>query len=168
MSDIQYESFLRRQIQEARALVEASEIVRLLPGPGTLPTEFVAFFNARGLIESAPGKIREFGLFSVKITLPPDYLYRAVSHEVLEYAGPHLHPWHPNINPPFICLHLRPGLPLVSLLFALYELWTWSTFSTVHDGLNRSASQWARAQDPGRFPIDRRPLKRRRLNLEVS
>jgi hypothetical protein len=35
------------------------------------------------------------------------------------------------------------------------------------DALNRAACQWAR-QHPERFPVDRRPLKRRAVTLHMS
>ena len=168
MSDRPYESFLRQQQREGQELAAASDILSLAPESADPPSRYMALFNARGLVESGSGKIEVFDFFTVQIWMPPDYLLKAEPAQVLTYLGPHPRPWHANIRPPFICLHLRPGTPLVSLLYALFETWTWSLFATRDDGLNRAAAQWARAQDPKRFPIDRRPLKRRRLNLEVT
>lgn len=167
MSDKTYESFLQRQREEAMALANASDLLKLVPEDAGLPSRYIALFAARGLVENGPGKVEEFGAFHVGLWMPHDYLLRAEPPQVLTYLGPHPRPWHPNIRPPFICMHLRPGTPLVNLLYALFEMWTWSLRETRDDGLNPAAAQWARAQDPHRFPTDRRALKRRRLNLEV-
>src|SRR5271169_7257223 len=167
MSDKTYESFLRQQQVDALALAKASDVMTIMPEPSELPARYVAVYNARGLVQTGSGSIDSFDCFAAQIWMPPDYLLRAEPPEVFTYLGPHPRPWHPNVQPPYICIILRPGTPLVNLLYALYELWTWSLRATRDNGLNPAAAQWARAQDPGRFPIDRRPLKRRRLNLEV-
>jgi hypothetical protein len=49
----------------------------------------------------------------------------------------------------------------VDILYACYEIWTWNLYATGDEGLNHAASQWSRQQNRSRFPIDRRPLKRR-------
>jgi hypothetical protein len=41
------------------------------------------------------------------------------------------------------------------------DLLTWRLYSTRDEGLNHAAAQCARNQPPERFPVDRRPLKRR-------
>ena len=63
---------------------------------------------------------------------------------------------------------LEPGTGLVDLLHVLHELWTWNLWATGDEGLNHAAAQWARRQDPGRFPIDRRPLKRRSRGIPAA
>ena len=61
---------------------------------------------------------------------------------------------------PFICPgRIVPGMSLVDLLYQVYEILTYQKLTT-HDALNREAAAWARANQ-GRFPTDRRPLKRR-------
>ena len=82
--------------------------------------------------------------------------------------GPHPDPWHPNIRPPFVCAHIEPGSSLVDILYACFEIWTWNLFATGDEGLNHAASQWSRKQERSRFPVDRRPLKRRSMQLEVT
>ena len=78
---------------------------------------------------------------------------------MLTFLGP-AGVWHPNIRPPFVCLDVSPGTPLDALLYSLYDLLTWNVYGGRDDGLNPAAAQWARRQPPGRFPLDRRPLRR--------
>jgi hypothetical protein len=162
------QDFLERQIAEATALASASDLLKFLPAPfpsgeGGLPNHFVAEFRCKGLVKSAPASITEFDQWLIGIRIPENYLRTEVHvAEILTYLGPAPGAWHPNISfrAPFICLHLKPGMPLVEILFALFDLLTWNNFAA-QDALNQEASQWARSQPPGRFPIDRRPLKRR-------
>ena len=168
MDDRIFESFLRHQEKEAMALAESSDLVEVIPLDGPPPHQrYIAKFRARGLVRSPSGEIVEANGCDVGIWLPSDYLRVAEVSHVFTYLGPP-RPWHPNIMPPFICVHIRPGTPLVDLLYSLFELWTYHLFATGDDGLNKAAAQWARRQDPSRFPIDRRPLKRRVLNLQVD
>ena len=162
------QSFLRRQYEDAMSLAAESDILDLLPVAGTPPDRYIARFRAMGLVRTDKGDIVEADRFDVGIWLPEDYLRRAESAQVFTYIGPSRAPWHPNIRPPFICLHLTPGMPLVDLLYSCFELWTWNLFYTGDDGLNGEASQWARHQSPDRFPTDRRPLRRRTLNLSIE
>ena len=168
MSDQIYEAFLRRQHEEGMALARSSDVLKLLPLPGgEPPSRYLAHFTGRkGLVHDAQGGIVEFDRFSVGIWFRHDYLRRVEVPEVLTYLGPNQRPWHPNLRAPFICAHIEPGTALVDLLYVCLEIWTWNLFATGDEGLNHAASQWARRQDRNRFPIDRRPLKRRLKQLE--
>lgn len=161
-------SFLARQQQEGMALAGESDVLDLAPIGGDPAQRYIAAFQARGLAQTEGGDIVEADGFRVGIWLPDNYLRKADTAQVLTYLGPHPRPWHPNIHPPYICAHLRPGTPLVQLIYVCFEIWTWALYGTGDGGLNKAASQWFRRQDRGRFPIDRRPLKRRRLNLAVE
>ncbi len=167
-NDQVFQEFLTRQYQEGMALMADSDILRLLPvtGPGT--DRYVAEYRCRGLVQNEAGEIVEHNLFAAGIWFPEDYLRRVDVSNVVSYLGPSPRPWHPNIRPPFVCLHITPGTPLVDILHSCYELFTWGLKNTGDEGLNHAASQWARHQDPSWFPIDRRPLRRRRLRLEVQ
>lgn len=163
-----FEEFLERQYHEGVALSAESDILRLLPMNGQRSDRYIAEFHCRGLVQNDAGEVTEFNRFAVGIWFPEDYLRRVDVSIVVTYLGPSLRPWHPNIRPPFICLHITPGTPLVDILYGCYELFTWRLKNTSDEGLNHTASQWARHQDPSWFPIDRRPLRRRKLKLEVS
>jgi len=166
MVDNVFESFLIDQHDEAMALVDSSDLLDLKAIDDSRRL-YIATFHAKGLTADRNGEVGEVDRVDIGIRLPEDYLRRVETAEVLTYLGPY-QPWHPNIRPPYICLHLTPGMPLVDLLYACFELWTWNLYYTGDEGLNHAASQWARNQDPGRFPIDTRPLKRRNLQIEVQ
>jgi hypothetical protein len=163
-----FQEFLDRQYQEGLALMADSDILRLLPVTGPGSDRYVAEYQCRGLVQNEAGEIVEHNLFAVGIWFPEDYLRRVDVSSVVSYLGPSPRPWHPNIRPPFVCLHITPGTPLTDILHSCYELFTWSLKNTGDEGLNHAASQWARHQDSSWFPIDRRPLRRRRLRLEVQ
>ena len=58
-------------------------------------------------------------------------------------------------------MEVYPGMPLSEILYALHDLLTWRLYATRDEGLNHAAAQFARNQLAERFPVDRRPLKRR-------
>jgi hypothetical protein len=162
MNDRIYQAFLRRQLEEGTRLADNSEVLRLTALHGDPPSRFIAHFEGcRGLVRNERGQIVEFDKFMMGIWFPEDYLRRVEIPQVLTYLGPHPEPWHPNIRPPFLCVHLEPGTSLVDILYACQEVWTWNLFATGDEGLNHAAAQWSRHQPRSRFPIDRRPLQRR-------
>ncbi len=162
MLDEVYEAFLRRQLEEGMALADSSDVLTLTPLSGSEPPErYLANFEGRrGLVRDGRGRIVECDKFMVGIWFPEDYLRSVRIPQVLTYLGPQ-EPWHPNIRPPFMCVHIEPGMGLVDILYACHEIWTWNLYATGDEGLNHGASQWSRQQERSRFPIDRRPLKRR-------
>jgi hypothetical protein len=159
MADRIFGSWLKRQHQEAMDLASNSDILRLRPLGGSAPQLYIATYLANGLVKAPNGAILVANRFDVGIALHDGYLRHVEPAQVLSYLGPHQNPWHPNIRPPFMCLTLYPGTPLVDILFACYELLTFRLYYTGDEGLNHAASQWARHQDPSRFPTDPRPLK---------
>jgi hypothetical protein len=153
-------AFLRNQGQQGHALARKSPILSLLPMAGDPPTDYIAEFTCRGLAKNRAGEIIEHDLWAIYISFPDHYLRGPVEvPRVLTYLGSAPRPWHPNIRPPFVCLHLYPGMGLVEILYGLHDLLTYNLFATSDEGLNHAASQWARREDPTRFPIDRRPLQ---------
>lgn len=163
-----YQHFMERQRAEGLALAEASDILRLHIPPFA-PPHFVAEYLCKGLVRDANGEIKEANRFQVGIWFPNDYLRRADPFEMLRVFTPGV--WHPNVSAdlPMICIgRLTPNTSLVDILYQIYEILTYFKFNPrEEDSLNREACSWARANQD-RFPIDRRPLKRRSLNLEVQ
>jgi hypothetical protein len=157
-----FESFLRHETEEASALAAESDLLDLQPLPGSPPGRFVVEYRCTGLVRADDESIRKADRFAVGIWLPSDYLRRAAVPEVLTWLGP-LEVWHPNIQPPLICLgHLAPGTPLVDLLYRCYEVICYQRCTMREDNaLNWQACRWARGHQ-SRFPIDRRPLKWRK------
>jgi hypothetical protein len=170
MNDPVYHAFLKRQYESGMALARASDVVNLIPLHGWPPDFYLAHFTCRGLVQTAPGQIREAESFAVGIRFPRDYLRQAVPKEVLSWVSP-LDVFHPNILgwPPAICVgRLMRGTPLVDLLYQVFDLITWRKVTMREDdALNRAACEWARANRE-RFPVDSRPLKRHRLRLDVT
>lgn len=161
-----YESFMRRQIEEGMELARSSDLLRLHVPPMS-PPHFVAEFCCNGLIREGDGEIRKANEFHVGIWFPADYLRRADGFEMLRVFTKNV--WHPNVSRihPLICIgKLTPGTPLVDILFQIFEILTYVKVNT-NDPLNKDACSWAR-EHQNEFPIDRRPLKRRTLNLEVT
>lgn len=164
-----FEAFLRRQCGEGMALAQASDLLELVESPFA-PPHFVARFRCKGLVRDPDGEVREADRFEVGIWFPPTYLRCAESFEVLRWFGP-VNIWHPNISDklPLICVgRLAPGTSLVDLLYQIYEIITYHKYMPREaDALNQAACAWAR-RNQDRFPVDRRPLKRRKLDLEVT
>ncbi len=163
-----FRAFLERQAAEGCALARDSDILQV----DCLPTgqHFVAHFDCRGLIRTDGGNIVEAIGFHAGVYFAPDYLRNVRPFEVLTLFGPP-NTFHPNVafGAPFLCVgHIAPGMPLVDLLYQVYEILTYQKVTPREDdALNKEACRWARANQH-RFPIDRQPLKRRRLDLEVE
>jgi ubiquitin-protein ligase len=161
-----FDAFLRRQHEEGLALARASDIVTLVPLD---PQHIVLSYACHGLIRTPEGGIAEATQFEAGVYFPSDYLRRADPFQVLAWFGPR-EVWHPNISnqAPLICVgKLAPGTPLVDLVYRVYEIIAYHRYTPREDdALNKAACAWAR-NNAHRFPIDRRPLKRRQLALEV-
>ncbi|MGB9029269.1 MAG: hypothetical protein WCC27_04035 [Acidobacteriaceae bacterium] len=163
-----YERFMARQLEEGMALAESSDLLRLHIPP-MAPPHFIAEFRCNGLVRGEDGEIGEASEFAVGIFFPPDYLRRADPFEILRLFRPGV--WHPNVSMelPLICIgRLTPGTALVDILYQVFEILTWNKFNPrENDSLNKVACAWAR-ENQSRFPVDRRPLKRRPLHLEMK
>lgn len=161
-------AFLERQSEEGLALARASDILDL----DCLPTgqHFIAHYSCRGLVKDCDGVVREVDSFHVGVFFGADYLRTVNPFETLTLFDP-LNTYHPNVDfgAPFICVgRIAPGMPLIDLLYQVYEILTYQKLTPREDdALNKEACRWARANQE-RFPIDRRPLKRRALVLEME
>jgi hypothetical protein len=159
--------FLRWNLENATQFVAESDIVQIEPlpaPPGFAPDRFIAEFRCKGFVRDGSG-VRVADRFSVGVWFAPDYLVAPPNvARMLTLLTPRI--WHPNVAEmvPVVCIaNITPGMPLVDLCFALYELFSWQRMST-HDPLNPAAAQWAR--DPANralYPVDNRPLKRRAI-----
>jgi len=149
--------FLETQQREAMQLAAESDLleVRALDLHRTIAT-----FRCRGLVRDASGEVREHDRFTVGFFLSENHLREVSPVEILTWLEPR-EVWHPNIHPPFVCLgRIKPGTPLVELLYRCFELITYENVTMREDdALNRPACSWAR-RNRERFPIDTRPIKR--------
>ena len=168
MNDLVFKGFLDKQFEEGRELEGQSDLVSLQPieRGADPPDRYVVQFGCKGLVRRPDGQIGVASGFAVGIWFPSTYLRGADPFQVLTWLGPG-NIFHPNIAPPLICVgRLVPGTELVDLIYQCYEIITYFNWAP-HDALNGEASQWARNHQE-RFPVDRRPLKRRALNLKIT
>lgn len=159
MSALIRKSFLLAQEREGMDLAEASDILSLEPLGPSPHERFVARFAARSVITDEAGPREANGVYDVGIWFPNDYHRRAVTPQVLSWLRPR-EVFHPNVLAPFICLGtLRPGTPIVEICFRVWSLIAYQSYG-LKSPLNPAAAAWAR-RHLDRFPVDRRPLKRR-------
>jgi hypothetical protein len=163
MSDPVLEGFLRRQMADGLKLASESDLLELVPQS---LDRYIAIFRCKGLVRGADGEVVETSEHHVGIWFNSEYCRAANPLDVLTWLYP-FNAWHPNIRPPLICVgRIPPATELCDLLYQVYEIITYQNWAS-HDGLNLSACQWARnTQTP--LPVDRRPLKRRVLDLRVK
>jgi len=170
MQDKIFESFLKRQYEEGRALADSSDLLELYPLAGDPPNRYVVAFHCKGLVKPPGGEVVESDYFEVGIWFPSDYLRRAEPFQVLTWLGPS-DVFHPNISnkAPFICVgRLKPNTSLTDIIYQCFEIITYNKVTMREDdALNCDACVWAR-ENQRRFPVDRRPLKRRALDLRIE
>ncbi len=157
-------AFLNEQLEEGMHLASESDILDLCPRPDAPPNQYLARLQCRVLVKTAGG-IEESNWCKLGIYLPDDYLRQTDSVNTVTWLGPR-NTFHPNVNPPFFCIgKLPPGTPLVEILYQIFDIVTYRKWAA-DDPLNLEASQWARNHQE-RFPLDERPFKRRRLDLDI-
>lgn len=164
------EGFLEAQYEQGMALAGESDLLDLAPQGPPPHRAYLARFSCTGLVRGPDGGVIEASEFHVAILFPPHYLRRAHTAETLFWAGPSS-AFHPNIDPArqLVCIgDLWPGTGIAEILFRTFALITYKKLTTVEsDALNYEACAWAR-RNMHRFPVDPRPLKRRKLGLRVS
>jgi len=169
MHDKILDTFLRAQYEEGMALADASDLLELTPLSEGACDRYLARYLCTGLVRTAEGAIEEAHCFDVAIWFSANYLRRADPFNVVRWVGPR-EVFHPNISRrlPVICLgRVTPGTPLTDLLYQAFEIITYKKVTmTERDALSFDACVWAR-ENRHRFPVDPRPLKRRRLDLEL-
>lgn len=169
MPDLVFDGFLDRQNEEGKQFDAESDIVDITPvGGRSPPRRYRVSFRCRGLIRNASDAVVEHDHFEVGIHFPPDYLRHVNPWLVLAWLRP-INIWHPNILFPHICVgRLAPGTGIVDLVYQLHSIITYNKKTTREDdALNRPACSWAR-RNQHRFPVDTRPLKRRKLELVIT
>jgi hypothetical protein len=159
-------SFLEQQYQDGMALAAASDRFELEPLPARdgPPAQYLVHFRCPGLVVFPPEHVEPHHEFTVAVSFRERHLH-AADPAVVEMRHP-FNIWHPNILGPWICCgRLEKGTGLVDLIYQVYEMLIYQNF-TPHHCLNPDAAQWAR-NHIGELPLDRSPLKRRRLELKV-
>ena len=171
MTDLIFHSFLACQLLAGKKLADQSDVLNLKPlfdnGPAEPPFRYIAEYSCVGALLGDDGQTAPRQAdFHVGITFPSDYLRRVDPARIITWLEP-ANIQHPNIAPPYLCAgHIRPGTELVGLLYQIFEIIVYVNWAA-HDSLNSVAAAWAR-QHQDLFPLDRRPLKRRALDLNVT
>ena len=174
MADRILQTFLERQYEEGMALARGSDILELTALPQSPPRRYVAELHCRGLVLAGSSNGRpevvEKDNFGVGVWFHPNYLRDVEPFRSLRLLWP-ANVFHPNISDklPVICPgHALPGMGLVDLLYQVFEIITYQKVTMAeNDALNKQACAWAR-RNQDRFPVDRRPLKRRRRAFSVA
>jgi hypothetical protein len=123
-------------------------------------------FATRGLVRQ-DGEIRECNQHVVALRVLPDFLRRAERFEMLLLAEPR-NAFHPNLQPPGICVEVYPGEPLVEICESLHALFSWRLRNLREDdALNAAACAWGRA-NLDRLPVDDRPLFGRKTSFALE
>jgi hypothetical protein len=161
-------NFLETQQREATALAAASDLLDLEALDGPPAQRYIATFKCKGVVRTDNGGFAVAERFHVGIWLPDDYDEVFIPERVLFWIGPQ-NVLHPNIAPPLICPgHAYAGMPLVELLYQLFEMISYRKVQmNERDALNRSSCVWAR-NHRHLFPIDARALKRRSVHFDVT
>lgn len=165
MADRIWQRFMREQLKAASALTAESDIVEIHAERDgqSVPSRYLVRYNAPCLVCEAGGAVTRHDGYAVSIRFPVDYLRQVVPIQIVAWVLP-ASAFHPNLNHPFLCLGaIMPGTPLVDLVYRIYELASYMNFAPA-DGLNPAACQWAR-HHMAEFPITRRPMKRRKLDM---
>ncbi len=159
--DTVFQAFLQAQWERGSALAAQSDVLTLSPIGPMPPQHYVAEFHCQGAARARTGEIvvgrRRH---AVGIFFPDDYLRRAEVSQVLAWLAP-LNVASPHIAVPYLCTgRIKPGTPLVDLLYQIYEI---IIFFRVRpredDALDKSICSWARTH-LSEFPLDRTPLRR--------
>ncbi len=166
-ADSRFEAFLQTQIKEGTELASESDILELTVQD---PQHFIVRLHCRGLIR-VNGNVQEANLFMAGIYFPPTYLDEPVDPGLLiTWFGP-INVWHPNISHfgPGICIGpVAPCTGLKDLIYRIYDVVRYEKYTpNEYNSLNKAACAWAR-NNAGLFPTDSRPLKRRKLDIEVE
>ena len=157
--------FLDSQYAQGLELAAASDLLELVPiGPAPVQ-RYIARLGCRGLVRTDRGEIEESVGCVVGIHFPEDYLRRVQPLEIVRWIAPE-NVFHPNCalapnGVPVVCVgKIPPGTPLVALIEAAAEIFSWQkVLPAESDALDAEACQWAR-RHPERLPVDDRPLRR--------
>jgi len=160
-------SFFERQYETALRLAGDSDILSLKAIDADPPRSYLCRFRCNGLVKDRHGRVVETDNFMVGIHLPDDYLRRVDPGSIVQILTPAV--WHPNVIGHSCCLgRIRDGTSQVDILHQVHEILTWRKVTPREDdALNPDACVWAR-NNPRLRPVDRRPLKRRRLGLKIQ
>lgn len=168
-ADPVFGAFLANQHAALMELAAQSDLFSVEPirdtdESDTPPSAYVITFHCKGLVMNREGNVEEADSFKVGIRFEDEYL-RGDTTGAVRWLGP-FHAYNPQINGPFICLgKISPNTGIVDLIYRIYDVLRFANVAP-HDALNPEAAAWAR-NHMERFPVDARPLLRRRGRTQV-
>lgn len=185
MLDGIFKSFLEDGLRRAMEIASESDILEVIPHPSYSPSllYLLVFNDVAYLRDSGDNNINvSRGIVCVEIRFPLDYLRSTDSNLYLKTAtildpSSLLHPdpylFHPNYDPVSGCICLGadflPGTPLNNLIFHIYDIISYSNYSTdERNGLNAVACRYLRDHPEVISNLRIMPLRRRRLAAKVS
>jgi ubiquitin-protein ligase len=130
--------------------------------PGTPPEKYLVIYGCTGLMRKPDGEIAETAMHAMEVIFGWDYPSKAPTFIW------HTPIWHPNFNPPHICIQGRPfaiGLTLDTIVLEVGRMIQYQNYN-VDDAMNHEAEDWAR-HNPRRFPVDDRDLLDGRVKLSA-
>ncbi|MDH5541236.1 MAG: hypothetical protein OEY03_17695 [Rhizobacter sp.] len=164
-----FETWLRRQHDEARALSDTSDVLSLAAETGAAaPRRFIARFASPTMVLDGSAVRRADG-FAVLFQFPRDHLRSACDPgQLVHLLGP-ANTFHPNVAPPFICIgRVAPATGLCELIYQVHEILTFQKLTPREDdALNRDACAWAR-RHMNLFPLSTAPLRRRTADFSID
>ena len=173
MGDRVFLAFLHNTLTQALALMEESDILRVLPLPPMPPSRYLCEFQLpylrrlpAGVVDVAPGPVR------VGVSFPENYLYAADPHLSLKVAAMLTQDFiHPNVRGSVICLGsaFAPGTPFRVLAWELYDILAYANVTVdERNALNPEACRLLRAHPSLLDRLEVRPLRRRAKSVPIT
>lgn len=170
MGDRVFLAFLHNTLIQALALVEESDILRILPLPPLPPSRYLCEFQVpylrrlpSGVVDVAPGPVR------AGLSFPENYLYAADPHLYLKVASMLTQDFvHPNVRGSVICLGsaFAPGTPFRVLAWELYDILAYRNVTMdERNALNGEACRLLRACPEMVDRLEIPPLVRRERSV---
>ena len=168
-----FERFLRNTKEEAAALVDKTNLLRISPEPRDPPHRYLCELDVPYLRRLADGPVVPAeGPVLAGIQFPDEYLHSVDPHlymHVVVMLTPDI--VHPNISPPFVCLGsaFRPGTSITALVTELYEIVSYQNFCVEErNALNPEACRLFRNRPDLLQGLRPAPLFRRKRRLQIE
>src|SRR5262245_10786439 len=104
--------FLANSRDELLRRCQGNSLLEAVNLGGEVPWLWRLTFATQGLVRDGDGSVRQVDRHIAAVRFLPDYLRRADKIEMLRLIEPQ-QAFHSNIAPPFICVQIYPGEPLV-------------------------------------------------------
>jgi hypothetical protein len=169
MNDTILNDWLLAEQDRLREFLGQTDLVRVTPYDAGEPHRmYLADFFCNTLVRDDRGIIVPHVGVRTGIAISDDHLRDMEPLLLVSLFGPR-NLWHPNTDPTrgLICPgHMRTGVGLIDILNQVHSILSYQNMNLL-SVLNPDAAAWAR-EHRAEFPIDPRPLKRRRAAQELQ